>query len=46
MRVVRGMADRFEVGYEASCGYGRCHDVLRAPAAPVGRETIPWRQRD
>jgi hypothetical protein len=25
---VRGLPDRFEVCYEASCGYGHYHDLL------------------
>src|SRR5438046_2161711 len=30
-----GLPDRFEVCYEASCGYGHYHDVLRPLAARV-----------
>jgi hypothetical protein len=33
LRLLRGFPDRFEVCYEASCGYGHFHD----PAAPAGR---------
>jgi transposase len=35
VRVVTGLADRFEVCYEASCGYGHFHDLLRPLAARV-----------
>src|SRR5262245_34317532 len=28
IRILKGLADRFEVCYEASCGYGHYHDVL------------------
>jgi hypothetical protein len=33
MRILKALPDRFEVCYEASCGYGHYHD-LRSP----GRE--------
>ena len=33
--VLRGLPDRFEVCYEASCGYGHYHDLLRPLAARV-----------
>ena len=32
---LKGLPDRFEVCYEASCGYGHYHDVLRPLAARV-----------
>src|ERR671916_300684 len=35
MRTLEGLPDRFEVCYEASCGYGHYHDVLRPLAARV-----------
>ena len=35
MRILEGMTDRFEVCYEASCGYGYFHDLLRPLAARV-----------
>jgi transposase len=35
VRVLKGLPDRFEVCYEASCGYGHYHDVLRPLAARV-----------
>jgi transposase len=35
LRILRGLPDRFEVCYEASCGYGHYHDVLRPLAARV-----------
>ena len=35
LRVLRGLPDRFEVCYEASCGYGHYHDVLQPLAARV-----------
>jgi transposase len=33
--VLRGLPDRFEVCYEASCGYGHYHDLLRPLAVRV-----------
>jgi hypothetical protein len=33
LRVLKALPDRFEVCYEASCGYG--HDVLRPATPPV-----------
>ena len=33
--VLRGLPDRFEVCYEASCGYGHYHDLLQPLAARV-----------
>ena len=35
MRVLKAPPDRFEVCYEASCGYGHFHDLLRPLAARV-----------
>jgi transposase len=35
MRILEGLQDRFEVCYEASCGYGHFHDLLRPVAARV-----------
>jgi transposase len=35
MRTLKGLTDRFEVCYEASCGYGHFHDLLRPLAARV-----------
>lgn len=34
-RVLTGKPDRFEVCYEASCGYGHFHDLLRPLASRV-----------
>src|SRR5262245_12633420 len=33
--VLRGLPDRFEVCYEASCGYGHYHDLLKPLAVRV-----------
>jgi transposase len=33
--VLRGLPDRFEVCYEASCGYGHYHDLLKPLAMRV-----------
>src|SRR5690348_9182738 len=33
--ILRGLPDRFEVCYEASCGYGHYHDLLQPLAARV-----------
>jgi hypothetical protein len=33
--VLKGLPDRFEVCYEASCGYGHYHDLLQPLAARV-----------
>jgi transposase len=33
--VLKGLPDRFEVCYEASCGYGHYHDILQPLAARV-----------
>ena len=35
LRTLRGLPNRFEVCYEASCGYGHYHDLLRPVAARV-----------
>src|ERR1051325_3823923 len=33
--ILKGLPDRFGVGYEASCGYGHYHDLLQPLAARV-----------
>jgi transposase len=33
LRTLKGLPDRFEVCYKASCGYGHYHDLLRPLAA-------------
>jgi transposase len=35
VRILQGLPDRFEVCYEASCGYGHFHDLLKPLAARV-----------
>jgi transposase len=35
MRILQALPDRFEVCYEASCGYGHYHDTLKPIAARV-----------
>jgi transposase len=35
LQILRGLPDRFEVCYEASCGYGHFHDLLQPLAARV-----------
>src|SRR5262245_1877729 len=35
LRLLKGLPDRFEVCYEASCGYGHYHDLLQPLAARV-----------
>ena len=35
LRILKGLPDRFEVCYEASCGYGHYHDTLGPIAARV-----------
>jgi transposase len=35
LRTLKALPDRFEVCYEASCGYGHYHDLLRPLAARV-----------
>jgi len=51
LRVLTGLPDRFEVCYEASCGYGHYHDLLRPLAARVvvahpGQLRLIFRSRD
>src|SRR5215510_9866940 len=51
LAVLKGLPDRFEVCYEASCGYGYFHDLLRPVAARVlvahpGRLRLIFRSRD
>src|SRR5262249_17700832 len=51
MRVLEALPDRFEVCYEASCGYGHYHDALSPIAARVtvahpGRLRLIFRSRD
>src|SRR5215813_11740132 len=35
LRILKALPDRFEVCYEASCGYGHYHDLLQPLAARV-----------
>jgi hypothetical protein len=35
MQIIESLPDRFEVCYEASCGYGHYHDLLSPIAARV-----------
>ena len=35
MRILEALPDRFEVGYEVSCGYGHDHDLLSPIAARI-----------
>jgi transposase len=51
MRILEGLPDRFEVCYEASCGYGHFHDLLSPIAARVlvahpGRLRLIFRSSD
>ena len=51
MRILEGLSDRFEVCYEASCGYGHFHDLLKPVAARVlvahpGRLRLIFRSSD
>jgi len=51
MRFLEALPDRFEVCYEASCGYGHYHDLLRPIAARVtvahpGRLRLIFRSKD
>src|SRR6516164_8899919 len=51
LRVLKGLPDRFEVCYEASCGYGHDHDLLRPLAARVlvahpGQLRLIFRSKD
>jgi transposase len=49
--ILKALPDRFEVCYEASCGYGHYHDLLRPLAARVlvahpGQLRLIFRSRD
>src|ERR1051326_9166364 len=49
--ILKGLPERFEVCYEASCGYGHYHDLLRPIAARVlvahpGQLRLIFRSRD
>jgi transposase len=51
LRAFKGLADRFEVCYEASCGYGHYHDLLQPLASRVlvadpGRLRLIFRSKD
>src|SRR5215472_16830554 len=51
LRILQALPDRFEVCYEASCGYGHYHDLLQPLAARVvvahpGRLRLIFRSRD
>src|SRR5215468_17730 len=51
MRILESLPDRFEVCYEASCGYGHYHDLLCPIAAGVtvahhGRLRLIFRSKD
>ena len=51
LAVLKALPDRFEVCYEASCGYGHYHDLLQPLAARVlvahpGRLRLIFRSRD
>ena len=51
LRILGGLPDRFEVCYEASCGYGHYHDLLSPLAARVnvahpGRLRLIFRSKD
>src|SRR5262245_33698477 len=51
MRILEALPDRFEVCYEASCGYGPYHDLLNPIAARVtvahpGRLRLIFRSKD
>jgi transposase len=51
MRMLEALPDRFEVCYEASCGYGHYHDLLSPIAARVtvahpGRLRLIFRSKD
>jgi len=51
LRILKVLPDRFEVCYEASCGYGHYHDLLQPLAARVlvahpGRLRLIFRSRD
>jgi hypothetical protein len=42
MRILEALPDRFEVCYEASCGYDHYHDTL-SPIAPAGDDPVGQR---
>jgi transposase len=51
LSLLKGLPDRFEVCYEASCGYGHYHDLLQPLAARVvvahpGHLRLIFRSRD
>jgi transposase len=51
LRILKALPDRFAVCYEASCGYGHFHDLLKPLAARVlvahpGRLRLIFRSRD
>src|ERR1700739_2232981 len=51
LRLLKELPDRFEVCYEASCGYGHYHDLLQPLAARVlvahpGQLRLIFRSRD
>ena len=51
MRILETLPDRFEVCYEASCGYGHYHDILRPLATRVlvahpGQLRLIFRSKD
>ena len=51
MQTLERLPDRFEVCYEASCGYGHYHDLLRPLAARVlvahpGQLRLIYRSKD
>jgi len=51
MQILAGLPDRFEVCYEASCGYGHYHDLLRPVASRVavahpGQLRLIFRSKD
>src|SRR5262249_18524930 len=51
MRILEGLPDRFEVCYEASCGYGHYHDLLspiasRVTVAHPGQLRLIFRSKD
>jgi transposase len=51
MRILEALPDRFAVCYEASCGYGHYHDLLKPIAARVtvahpGRLRLIFRSKD
>jgi hypothetical protein len=51
MQILEALPDRFEVCYEASCGYGHYHDLLspiaaRLTVAHPGRLRLIFRSKD